>query len=287
MKLNLIRKILVPLDLSRNSDLVIEAVEQLCSCKPEKIYLMHVIEARLVERPVAGFDAGKLVKNLEEQAMEKLEEYKRRLESKGASVDVLEVEVGDPAEEIIIAATKVGANMIVMGYKGRGFLKRKLLGSVADEVLEACAKPVLIVKWIESSKAKSLSPIIATVKLGDPLDEKIIAYGEELAKALSSKLILFHVMMNGEDRRRVEGELGSIAGAIASRGVDVEAIVWSGTPWVEILNAAKSVDAGLIIVGNDECREKIDFKDILFDFIRGSTVENVVRRALSSVLVVI
>ena len=285
--MNLTRKILVPLDLSRNSELVVETVEQLCSCKPEKIYLMHVIEAKLVERPVAGFDASKLVKELEKQAMEKLEEYKKRLESRGASVEILEVEVGDPAEEIVIAATKVSANMIVMGYKGKGFLKRKLLGSVADEVLEACAKPVLIVKWVEASRMKSLSPIIATVKLGDPLDEKIIAYGEELAKALGSKLILFHVMMDGEDRRRVEEELGSIAGAIASRGVDVEAIVWSGTPWVEILNAAKSVDAGLIIVGNDECREKIDFKDILFDFIRGSTVENVVRRALSSVLVVI
>lgn len=54
--------------------------------------------------------------------------------------------VGSPEQEIVKAAKKEKANMIVMGTHGHGILGRALLGSVAQSVLTHCDIPVLLVK---------------------------------------------------------------------------------------------------------------------------------------------
>lgn len=54
--------------------------------------------------------------------------------------------VGNPGQEIVKAAKKEKANMIVMGTHGHGILGRALLGSVAQNVLTDCEIPVLLVK---------------------------------------------------------------------------------------------------------------------------------------------
>jgi len=54
--------------------------------------------------------------------------------------------VGPPGEEIVKAAKKEKAHLIVMGTHGHGLLGRALLGSVAQNVLTRCEIPVLLVK---------------------------------------------------------------------------------------------------------------------------------------------
>lgn len=54
--------------------------------------------------------------------------------------------VGRPGDEIVKAAKKEKANMIVMGTHGHGILGRALLGSVAQNVITECEIPVLLVK---------------------------------------------------------------------------------------------------------------------------------------------
>ena len=54
--------------------------------------------------------------------------------------------VGVPGQEIVKAAKKDKAHMIVMGTHGHGILGRALLGSVAQNVLTQCDVPVLLVK---------------------------------------------------------------------------------------------------------------------------------------------
>jgi nucleotide-binding universal stress UspA family protein len=54
--------------------------------------------------------------------------------------------VGVPGQEIVRAAKKDKAHMIVMGTHGHGILGRALLGSVAQNVLTQCEIPVLLVK---------------------------------------------------------------------------------------------------------------------------------------------
>ena len=54
--------------------------------------------------------------------------------------------VGNPGAEVVKAATKEKAQMIVMGTHGHGILGRAILGSVAQNVLTQVEIPVLLVK---------------------------------------------------------------------------------------------------------------------------------------------
>lgn len=54
--------------------------------------------------------------------------------------------VGTADEQILKAAKKAKANMIVMGTHGHGLLGRALLGSVAQKVVTGADIPVLLVK---------------------------------------------------------------------------------------------------------------------------------------------
>jgi nucleotide-binding universal stress UspA family protein len=52
---------------------------------------------------------------------------------------------GNPGDEIVDYAAKIGADMIVMGSHGRSGVRRLLLGSVAEKVLHRTTCPVLVV----------------------------------------------------------------------------------------------------------------------------------------------
>jgi nucleotide-binding universal stress UspA family protein len=54
--------------------------------------------------------------------------------------------IGSPVQEILRAAKREKAHMIVMGTHGHGLLSRALLGSVAQRVLSDCDIPVLLVQ---------------------------------------------------------------------------------------------------------------------------------------------
>jgi nucleotide-binding universal stress UspA family protein len=53
---------------------------------------------------------------------------------------------GEPAEEIVKLANETGCDLIVVGSHGRSGVERLLVGSVAEKVLRAAHRPVLIVR---------------------------------------------------------------------------------------------------------------------------------------------
>ena len=54
--------------------------------------------------------------------------------------------VGHPVEEILKAADKQKAHLVVMGTRGHGLIGRALMGSIAQRVVAECDLPVLLVK---------------------------------------------------------------------------------------------------------------------------------------------
>jgi nucleotide-binding universal stress UspA family protein len=60
----------------------------------------------------------------------------------------LEIKVvyGDPADELIGFAEKEVIDVIILGSSGKGFLKRKLLGSVSNKVVQHAKCSVYIVR---------------------------------------------------------------------------------------------------------------------------------------------
>jgi len=56
------------------------------------------------------------------------------------------IEGGDPATAICEVAQEAGADVIVIGSRGHGFLRRALLGSVSTHVIHHAPCPVLVVR---------------------------------------------------------------------------------------------------------------------------------------------
>jgi nucleotide-binding universal stress UspA family protein len=56
-----------------------------------------------------------------------------------------EVSFGEPTREVLSAAERLGADLIVIGRRGEGNFRRAVLGSVVDGVLRGSTCPVLVV----------------------------------------------------------------------------------------------------------------------------------------------
>lgn len=80
-------------------------------------------------------------------AVEDANVWMRELVAKGLDRERTsgEVAYGDPAHEILAAAKRMSANVIVLGRHRAGGIRHQLLGSVADRVLRDAACSVLVV----------------------------------------------------------------------------------------------------------------------------------------------
>lgn len=80
-----------------------------------------------------------------------------RLRERGLNADA-EARTGDVATEILAAAERHRADLVVIGSRGRTGLARLLLGSVARNVLSGSSASVLIVREGEEERADASAP---------------------------------------------------------------------------------------------------------------------------------
>jgi nucleotide-binding universal stress UspA family protein len=88
-----------------------------------------------------------LRKSETEHANHALGETRAVLAGVAASATIAErIETGDPAAMICYVAGEVGADVIIVGSHGKGFVSRVLLGSVSEYVTRHAPCPVLVVR---------------------------------------------------------------------------------------------------------------------------------------------
>lgn len=74
-----------------------------------------------------------------------LREIAARCDGAGVAVET-RLEAGPPAETLARLAIEGEVDLVAVGHRGRGAVKRILLGSVADRLAQISARPVLIVR---------------------------------------------------------------------------------------------------------------------------------------------
>ena len=85
--------------------------------------------------------------DLRREAQEILDEQVRKIEAAGGSVAIAHLRMNERRDEAIVhLAEEIGADLIVMGSRGFGGLRRALLGNVADSVVRHAHCPVLVVR---------------------------------------------------------------------------------------------------------------------------------------------
>jgi nucleotide-binding universal stress UspA family protein len=85
--------------------------------------------------------------DLRREAQEVLDEQVRKIEETGGTVAIAHLKMNERRDEAIVhLAEEIDADLIVIGSRGFGGLKRALLGNVADSVVRHAHCPVLVVR---------------------------------------------------------------------------------------------------------------------------------------------
>lgn len=149
------KRILVAIDLSDVTAVMLDIACELAGEFKAKLYLVHV--AKVPHTYVAhgggaqfGFDPAYTVLSRDEIAHQLRDEH-RELQERGARIEAEGVQVaalllpGDPVVKILEESEKLDVDLIVMGSHGHGAIYELLVGSVTEGVLRKSRRPVLVV----------------------------------------------------------------------------------------------------------------------------------------------
>jgi nucleotide-binding universal stress UspA family protein len=81
------------------------------------------------------------------EAQEILDAQVKKIEGLGATVTEVHLREGDASEEIVALAAEIGVGLAAVGSRGRGRIRRLLMGSVSDAVVRLAHCPVVVARW--------------------------------------------------------------------------------------------------------------------------------------------
>ena len=144
--------ILLATDGSEEAQAAAKTAADLAKSTNSELHLIYVGHMPSIFYESAGTMAldpdlqSRLEEEAEEAAKTNLEKQVQKIREAGIEVAAIHTSVGFPDVEIVGLAERLGAGLIVMGSRGRGPLKRALMGSVSDSVVRHAHCPVLVVR---------------------------------------------------------------------------------------------------------------------------------------------
>src|SRR5215216_1771264 len=76
-----------------------------------------------------------------------LDEQVKKIENVGGAVAQSHLRMGGAAEEVIDLSEELETGLILLGSRGRGRIRRALMGSVSDSIVRHAHCPVMVVRW--------------------------------------------------------------------------------------------------------------------------------------------
>jgi nucleotide-binding universal stress UspA family protein len=285
-------KILFAIDGYDHSELAATIAVDLAKITASELHVVHVGPA--VPEHFESTDVEPVRTTHEAQRI--LDEQVKQIENIGDTVTISHLRMGGAAEEVLDLAEELGAGLIVVGSRGRGRMRRLVMGSVSDVVVRHAHCPVLVTRW---------KPVVFPAKVllaTDGSEEAALAAqtAADLAARTGSELHVVHVgrvlthggyvgvqvgplpagsqeLLDSEARELLETQLERMRDA-AGAGV-AEAHLMSGRADEEIVVSAEQIGVDLVVMGS---RGLGGVRRALV----GSVSDSVVRHAHCPVLVV-
>src|SRR5829696_8388474 len=144
-------KILLATDGSEEATLAAQIAADIAQKTRSELYLAYVMysgtfsneDFRSEDEILAADDPKAKMKEVEEEFLDYLASP---IKADGGEVAQAQLRLGRSDREIISSAEELNAGLIVMGSRGRGGVRRALLGSVSDSVVRHAHCPVLVVR---------------------------------------------------------------------------------------------------------------------------------------------
>lgn len=265
---------------------------------------LHVVHVEPIPSALAGPESvaygvnywEELRRITERDACEKLDEELERL---GGTDEVAgaHAKVGRPDAEIVRLAEELGADLVVVGNRGLGPVRRVLMGSVATSVVRHAHGSVLVARG-DGREEDRLGRILLALDGSGEADAAARA-AVEISNAIGSELHILFVLSIQENLPYTHSYAGEAWKAaleqakhdarefVDHRAKEIEhaggrvkeAHLALGRPEAEIAKLGEELEADLIVVGS---RGLGGLRRVLL----GSVSDSVIRHAQGSVLVV-
>ncbi len=259
-----IQRILLPVDFPDAALSVIHQAATLARRFQSEIVMLHVATRRKGARG-AGAELreladGKLLQEIIRE-VEARSDHSLRPELEGIAVRC-ELGKGYVAQAILQMARREKADLIMMASRGETFFQF-LLSSAGADVTEIQPCPIWTGAHVEESGAQkfALRNVACAVDLG-PRSEKVVSWGEELARTFEARLTLAYVTPGveiwGPGGNYVNQEWKEALVADASRriaelqkkmGTAAEVFIGSGDVPQVLRQAAAETKADLLVTG--------------------------------------
>jgi nucleotide-binding universal stress UspA family protein len=244
-------------------ELGLDALQSLLSLR--KAALEHVVFVNVIERERVAMRRGtgynkEAEIRLRETANIRFIDWAENLFEQGMEVGVYIV-VGSLVGEVIKAAQKEEADLIVIGRSQKGVIEQLYAGSDITELLHRTARPVLVYKYLSESSFALETPFERPVLATDwsPASLKAVDYLKEL-KEVIKEIHVVHVaaqkklsgsaMAIQKTRKKMRRQMDEICGTFEAEGIAARSHVYVGNPEQEIEKAARECQATLIVMGS-------------------------------------
>jgi nucleotide-binding universal stress UspA family protein len=189
--------ILCPVDFSEHAERALRHARALAAAFHARLTVLTVSDPLLVSATAAAGHASTLRDQIDAALAAMLS---RVPGPAGASPPGIEVAAGPAPEEILKAADRVGADLVVMGTQGLGGAGKWMFGSTTERVIRSSQVAVLAVPayaaermGVEGGAVRlTVGTVIAAIGF-DALDTVVAGAAAEWAAACGAGLVLAHV----------------------------------------------------------------------------------------------
>lgn len=264
------KHLLVPLDGSRLAEAALPAAASLSKALDARVTLFHVIEQ---DAPQTIHGERHLSDPAEASAY--LDEVAARAFPTGTRVQqhVHMTEVGDVARSIVEHTDELAPDLIVICTHGKGALRTRLLGSIAQQVIALGETPVLLIQpgTVDLTATFECGRVLVPLD-GHPDHEQGLAVAADLAQACAADLHLLMVVptvgtLSGEPGasarflptatsvgldmsvENAQAHLHQVAIELQALDLDVTIEVRRGDPASVIGRTAQRIQADLVVMG--------------------------------------
>lgn len=131
----------------------------------------------------------KVKKMLDETALDRLGKTSEKIKAEGVSVEAPLIKYGVAHDQIIMAATSVNANMILVGSGENKETEKFKLGTTTERIIQNSEKPVLVIKEDDAFDVKT---ILCPVDFSDS-SKRALSNAIIIARRLDAKLLVLSV----------------------------------------------------------------------------------------------
>ncbi len=285
-----LEKLLLSTDGSDFSEGAIREAIALAKECSSKLFIVSVVETN----PEYETLAPQLVEKEIQKAKDLLTSIKERVSKEGVDCETIVRQGEDSYSYIVDEASKRGAEMIIMGRRGRTGLKRLVMGSVTAKVIGHASCDVLVVP--KEAKVGLKRILLATD--GSRYSEKAAVKAIGMAKRTGAHLVVVSVvpsesispldivhsemhrdLIAEKEQKAAQCYIDGVREKADKDGVRIEGLILEGRPYEAITSVASEKKADLIVIGSHG-------KTGLEKLLMGSVAERVIVLSPCAVLVV-